>query len=144
MREAGPLEAPSEFHAKVLATLPDTLRRSQPVFRKTGALHAAALANRQGDLLVSREDIGRHNAVDKVVGWSLRHNQALSDCALVVSGRASYEIVQKALAARLSCIVAVGGASSLAVDLAERSGISLVGFARCNSLSVYSHPERIL
>ena len=143
MDEAPPLTEKPEFLAAVLATLPALLLSRQPIFAKTGGLHAAALCTAQGRLDCVREDIGRHNAADKVIGWAARSGTSLGTYALVVSGRASYEIIQKALAARISCVVAVGGASSLAIDLAERAGIALVGFARSHQLSVYSEQHRI-
>jgi len=142
--EAPPLTEKKEFLAMVLATLPSLLLPLQPIFAMTGGLHAAALCTAQGRLDCVREDIGRHNAVDKVIGWAARSGTSLGQYALVVSGRASYEIVQKALAARISCVVAVGGASSLAIDLAERAGIALVGFVRSHQLSVYTQRHRIL
>jgi FdhD protein len=97
--------------------------------------------NEEGQILCVREDIGRHNAVDKVIGWATRNHVDLSSLALVISGRASFEIIQKALFARLSCVVAVGGVSSLAVDLAKKSRITLVGFAREERMSIYCEAE---
>lgn len=104
------------------------LRRFQPGYQACGGLHAAGLMGPDGELLAVYEDIGRHNAVDKVIGWAASHHYSLMDHALIVSGRASFEIVQKALAARISTIAAVGGVSSLAVDLAARAHIKLFGF----------------
>ena len=129
----------------VLAGLPDALRARQPVFDRTGGVHAAALATPQGELLVVREDVGRHNAVDKVVGAMARERELpFSATVLVVSARASFEIVQKASVAGIPVVVAVGAASSLAVDLATQAGITLVAFARPPHLSVYSRPDRLL
>ena len=119
MAEAPPLKAGPVFTARLLAGLPTALSAHQPVFDKTGALHAAAIADASGNLHCARQDIGRHNAVDKVVGWAARSGFNLGAHVLVISGRASYEIVQKSLAAGISCIVAVGGVSSLAIELAE-------------------------
>jgi FdhD protein len=129
----------------VLAELPARLRAAQPVFDETGGLHAAALFDAGGRLLVAREDVGRHNAVDKVVGWAARAGRLpLAGSVLVVSGRASFEIVQKALAARIPIVAAVSAPSSLAVALAERAGIALVGFLRGRGCNVYGARERIL
>lgn len=143
MQEAPPLEKRTVFSARTLADLPRALSAHQPLFDATGALHAAALFSADGALKLAREDIGRHNAVDKVVGAALRAQLDASCCVLVVSGRASYEVIQKALAARIPCVVAVGGASSLAVELAERAGIVLIGFARAGKMSIYAGGESV-
>lgn len=130
--------------ASTLATLPDRLRKHQALFTATGALHAAGLFDAAGDLLVVREDIGRHNAVDKVVGWGLREGRLpLSSQVLQVSGRTSFEIVQKAYAAGIPLIAGVSGVSSLAIDLAQQAGITLVGFLRGSRFTVYTYPERV-
>ena len=130
---------------QVLAGLPGALRARQPVFDRTGGVHAAALATAGGELLVVREDVGRHNAVDKVVGALARERELpFSATVLVVSARASFEIVQKASVAGIPVVVAVGAASSLAVRLASEAGITLVAFARPPHLSVYSRPDRLL
>jgi FdhD protein len=133
------------FSPRVISELPSILRRAQAVFAETGGLHAAAVATEDGTLILSREDVGRHNAVDKVFGRMLL-DQALpaTGCALVVSGRSSFEIVQKAAMARAPVVVSVSAPSSLAVDLAERVGITLVGFARGRAFTVYCHSERIV
>jgi FdhD protein len=129
----------------VLAGLPEALRARQPVFDRTGGVHAAALATPDGQLLAVREDVGRHNAVDKVIGAVARDRELpFSATVLVVSARASFEIVQKASVAGIPVVVAVGAASSLAVELATRAGITLVAFARPPHLSVYSRPDRLL
>lgn len=134
---------PSVAHS-VLAGLVDSLRRAQPTFDRTGGLHAAGLFDAGGGLLVAREDIGRHNAVDKVVGHALREGWLpLSRHLLLVSGRASFEIVQKALAAGIPIVAAVSAPSSLAIDLAEEAKLTLVGFLRGARFNVYAHPERI-
>ncbi len=130
---------------QVLAALPGALRSRQPVFDRTGGVHAAGLATPDGDLLVVREDVGRHNAVDKVVGAAARERELpLAATVLVVSARASFEIVQKASVVGIPVVVAVGAASSLAVELATRAGITLVAFARPPHLSVYSRADRLL
>jgi FdhD protein len=130
----------------LLVTLPDRLRDAQTVFERTGGLHAAGLFDAvTGDLLVVREDVGRHNAVDKVVGWALQDGRLpLRGTVLMVSGRASFELVQKAVVAGVPALSAVSAPSSLAVDLAEESGLTLVGFLRGQSMNVYSTPERVL
>jgi FdhD protein len=129
----------------LLSALPDRLRASQKVFDKTGGLHAAGLFSADGELLCLREDVGRHNAVDKVVGWGLREGLLpLSSTVLMVSGRASFELVQKAWMAGIPCLAAVSAPSSLAVDLAVEAGITLVGFLRGSSMNVYSGQQRVL
>ncbi len=128
----------------VLATLPDRLRREQAAFRETGGLHAAGIFSAAGDLKVVREDVGRHNAVDKVIGaLFLSGDVPLSESVLLVSGRASFEIVQKALAAGIPIVAAVSAPSSLAVDLARDSGMTLVGFLRGSEFNVYSGADRV-
>ncbi len=131
--------------AEVLLGLPDRLRAEQAVFGKTGGLHAAALFDAAtGELLVVREDVGRHNAVDKVVGWAvLADRLPLGGTVLQVSGRASFELVQKAVMAGIPILSAVSAPSSLAVELAEASGLTLAGFVRGASMNVYSRPERV-
>lgn len=134
-----------ELDPELLATLPDRLRESQAAFDKTGGLHAAGLFDiATGEMLVVREDVGRHNAVDKVIGWAvLADRLPLRGTVLQVSGRASFELVQKAAMAGVPALAAVSAPSSLAVDLAERSGITLVGFLRGRTMNVYAHAERI-
>lgn len=129
----------------VLYRLPDALRAGQSTFDATGGLHAAGLFTAAGALLAVREDVGRHNAVDKVVGWALLkgHLDEAADGILVVSGRAGYEIVQKAAAARIPVVCAVSAPSSLAVAAAERFGLTLVGFLRGRRANVYSGAGRI-
>ncbi len=131
--------------ASVLYELPDQLRAAQSVFTHTGGLHAAGLFSSTGTLLLVREDVGRHNAVDKIIGHGLLHGDfPYSEHILMVSGRTSFEIVQKALLARIPCIAAISAPSSLAVELAERGGITLVGFLRNRSMNVYTHRERVV
>jgi FdhD protein len=129
---------------EVLAGLPDALRAAQRVFDRTGGLHAAGLFTAAGDLLAVREDVGRHNAVDKIVGWALRDGRLpLSGCVLLVSGRASFELVQKAVLAGIPVLAAVSAPSSLAAELAADSGLTLVGFLRGASMNVYTGAERV-
>jgi FdhD protein len=130
----------------LLASLPERLRAAQKVFEKTGGLHAAALFDAStGDILVVREDVGRHNAVDKVVGWALREGRLpLRGSVLLVSGRSSFELVQKAVMAGISTLCSVSAPSSLAVDLAQESGMTLVGFLRDPSMVVYAGAERVV
>ena len=137
---------PLTIDAELLATFPDRLRAGQDVFEKTGGLHAAALFDgRTGELLVLREDVGRHNAVDKVVGWALKENLLpLTGMVLMVSGRASFELTQKASMAGIPVLAAVSAPSSLAVELAGELGLTVVGFLRGNSMVVYSADQRIL
>ena len=128
-----------------LYRLASQLREQQSVFRHTGGLHAAGLFTRNGDLLLLREDVGRHNAVDKLIGYGLLNRiYPYREHILMVSGRTSFEIIQKALLARIPCIAAISAPSSLAVELADRSGITLIGFLRDHSMNVYTHPERIM
>jgi FdhD protein len=132
------------LEASVLAALPDTLREQQKLFEKTGGVHAAGLFAPDGELLTLREDVGRHNAVDKVVGAAFRGKQLpLANTILQVSGRASFELVQKAAMAGVPVLAAVSAPSSLAVDLARNAGVTLVGFSRGNTLNVYTHPGRV-
>jgi FdhD protein len=143
IRGCQPVLAGPVVEASTLCALPDRLRAAQDVFSRTGGQHAAGLFTPDGTLVCAREDIGRHNAVDKVVGWAfLQGLLPLSDHVLVVSGRAGYEICQKALAAGIPFVAAVGAPSSLAVDLAKRFLMTVVGFLRGDRFVVYSHAER--
>jgi FdhD protein len=129
---------------QVLAGLPDALREHQKVFDRTGGLHAAGLFTSAGELLVVREDVGRHNAVDKVVGWAARDQRLpLVGTVLMVSGRVSFELAQKALMAGIPVLAAVSAPSSLAIDLAGDAGLTLVGFLRPPRMTVYAGGERL-
>ena len=132
--------------ATAVRGLPDALRAGQAAFDKTGGLHAAALFDvTTGEMLVLREDVGRHNAVDKVIGWAVLHDRLpLTGTVLQVSGRASFELVQKAVMAGIPILSAVSAPSSLAVELAASSGLTLLGFVRGASMNVYTRPERVM
>lgn len=130
--------------ARVLAGLPDALRAAQPAFGRTGGLHAAGLFTLGGKAICVREDVGRHNAVDKVVGWALREGLLpATTYVLQVSGRASFELTQKAALAGVAALCAVSAPSTLAVDVARASGLVLVGFARGSTMNVYAGAERV-
>ena len=128
----------------LITSLPEKLRAAQDLFETTGGLHAAALFNAEGNLLAIREDVGRHNALDKLIGWGLLNNQLpFHNKVLMVSGRASYELLQKSFSAGISVFCAVSAPSSLAVEVAERFGITLIGFLRGDHFNVYTGIERI-
>ncbi len=143
LRTSGALQSTLKVPRAMIASLPAVLRASQPAFASTGGLHAAALFSVAGQALVVREDVGRHNAVDKVVGHALREGLPLVDCVLMVSGRLSFELVQKAVAARVPVLAGISAPTSLAVRMAEALGVTLVGFVREGSMNVYSHAARI-
>ena len=139
-----PGDDPTVVAAETLTAMPGQLRAAQKVFASTGGLHGAALFTADGTLLVVREDIGRHNAVDKVLGWAVEQNRIpLSGTVLLVSGRASFELAQKTVMAGVPIMAAVSAPSSLAVDLASQSGVTLVAFLRGDSMNIYSRPDRI-
>lgn len=139
-----PGDDPSTIKSSTLVGLPDKLRSAQKVFATTGGLHGAALFTVDGTMLTVREDIGRHNAVDKVIGWALENDRVpLTGTALLVSGRASFELAQKATMAGIPILAAVSAPSSLAVDLAAQSGMTLVAFLREDSMNVYTRADRV-
>jgi len=139
-----PIKSAVEVSARLLLDIPARLRSQQPGFDRTGGLHAAGIFTLTGEPIVIREDVGRHNAVDKVLGHGLLQDLLpFNHHILAVSGRASFEIMQKGLAGALPIVIAVSAPSTLAVDFAEKSGQTLVGFARHDRLNVYSHPERV-
>jgi len=146
LRERGlePIADDVRIAARTLYALPEKMRSAQRVFSATGGLHAAAVFDERGEAVAVREDVGRHNAVDKVVGWGLLEGRLpFARRALVVSGRASYEILQKAVVARVPIVASVSAPSSLAVDLAREFHVTLAGFLRGDRANLYSMPERI-
>ncbi|MDT5078246.1 MAG: FdhD protein [Mycobacterium sp.] len=139
-----PGDDPTVVASETLSAMPDQLRGAQKVFASTGGLHGAALFDADGTMLVVREDIGRHNAVDKVIGWAVEHGRIpLTGTVLLVSGRASFELTQKAVMAGIPVLAAVSAPSSLAVDLASQAGLTLVAFLRGESMNVYTRPDRV-
>ncbi|MCJ0873107.1 formate dehydrogenase accessory sulfurtransferase FdhD [Streptomyces sp. AP-93] len=143
-RFPGLADDPVRVSARVLGELPDRLRAEQKVFERTGALHGAGLFSAGGELIDVREDVGRHNAVDKIVGRALQAGRLpLAGAVLLVSGRASFELAQKAVMAGIPVLAAVSAPSSLAVDLALESGLTLVGFLRGGDMNIYAGEERI-
>jgi len=143
--DAGPILTSWTVAAATIAAMPAQLRARQPVFDETGGLHAAGLFSRDGVLVDSAEDVGRHNAVDKIVGRMLmREALPLSESILCVSGRTSFEIVQKAVFAGIPVVAAVSAPSTLAISLAETLGVTLIGFVRGDGFNIYAHPGRIV
>jgi FdhD protein len=142
--DQAPLELADRIGDDVIVAVPDLLRHSQPLFARTGSIHASGVFDFGGRLLVAREDIGRHNTVDKVLGARQLGNVDFTESSvLCVSGRVGFDIVTKAVAGRIAVVVAVGGPSSLAVELADRAGITLCGFARGGRYVTYSQPVRL-
>ncbi|MFC9836358.1 formate dehydrogenase accessory sulfurtransferase FdhD [Rhodococcus sp. NPDC127530] len=140
-----PADDPVVVAADTVAALPATLRAAQKVFDSTGGLHAAGLFTADGQLLAVREDVGRHNAVDKIIGWAVEQDRIpLRGRVLLVSGRASFELAQKAVMAGIPVLAAVSAPSSLAIDLADDAGLTLIGFLRGDTMNLYTHPPRIL
>jgi FdhD protein len=138
------IESALSIRRPMLSSFPQRLSKAQAVFEQTGGLHAAGFFHIDGELVVLREDVGRHNAVDKIAGWALKEGKMpLSDGVLVVSGRLGFEIVQKAVMCRIPIIAAVSAPSSSALQLAERFGITVAGFVRGNSMNLYTRPERV-
>lgn len=145
MQTAPPLEDDVHFPPGFFYPLPDRLAEAQLGFAASGGLHAAGLFDGSGELLVAREDVGRHNAVDKVIGWALDAGRfPLEGHVLMLSGRISFEVVQKALAARIPVVAAVSAPTSLAIELAESAGVTLVAFLRGDGLNAYGRTERLL
>ncbi|MBV8498987.1 MAG: formate dehydrogenase accessory sulfurtransferase FdhD [Candidatus Eremiobacteraeota bacterium] len=139
-----PIEDDVRIAASVVYALPQRMREAQRIFEKTGGLHAAALFDERGDVVAVREDVGRHNALDKLVGWALLDGRLpLRRCALMVSGRASYEILQKSVMARIPIVCSVSAPSSLAVELAREFNVTLVGFVRDDRANVYTNSDRV-
>ena len=132
-----------KINKRLLHQIPSKLQEAQIVFKHTGGLHASAMFDLEGNLLFFREDVGRHNALDKVLGYSVISGTTLSDSLLLLSGRISFELVQKAARAGIPIIAAVGAPSSLAVELADEVGITLVGFLKKDKFNVYTHPNRL-
>jgi len=142
--EASRVESNLRVHSQTISELPHRLREAQAAFAATGGLHATGLFTQEGELLCVREDVGRHNAMDKVVGWAFREDRLpLADALLCVSGRLSFELVQKAAVAGAPVLVAVGAPSTLAIELAIDRGITLCGFVRDGNCNVYSEPWRV-
>jgi FdhD protein len=145
VRGCAPRTGGPQVAVDMLYGLPERLRSAQGLFDATGGLHAAGLFDATGDMVAVREDVGRHNALDKLVGWAVLQGRVpLDDRLLLVSGRTSYEILQKAIVAGLPMVCGISAPSSLAVDLAERFGVTLVGFLRERRCNVYAHPGRVL
>jgi FdhD protein len=144
MQNQPPLKSGAVFSRDCLLAAPEKLAAAQSVFARTGGLHAAGIFAADGTMLVVREDIGRHNAVDKVLGWAMREGRDLSQCFLLVSGRVSFEIMQKALAGGIPLVAAISAPSSLAIEFAERSNQALIAFLRPPAFRIYAGADRLL
>jgi FdhD protein len=143
-RHVAPIESSLKISAAIIASLPEKMRADQQTFDRTGGLHAAALFDASGRLIVLREDVGRHNAVDKVIGHCLLNDLLpLENYLLLVSGRSSFEIMQKALAARVPIVAAISAPSSLAMEFAEAGNQTLIGFLNSQRMNIYTHPRRV-
>ena len=139
-----PISSDLRVSAKLIHTLGEKISKKQGVFKHTGGVHAAAIFSMDGEILMLREDIGRHNALDKMIGAALQRKMLpLSNSVLMLSGRSSFELLQKSVTAGIPVVCCIGAPSSLAVDTAREYGISLLGFYKGNSFNIYSHPERI-
>jgi FdhD protein len=143
MRDFPRIESTATISAATLHRLPARLGENQPGFQRTGGLHACALFSEAGELLALREDVGRHNALDKLLGWALLSGRDVSECVLMLSGRVSFEMAQKALAARIAIIAAIGAPTSLAVELARASGQTLAAFLKERTFNCYCGAQRI-
>lgn len=143
-QNAPPIEHGFSLSIDTVFTLPEVLRATQEVFSQTGGLHAAALITAEGDVLILREDVGRHNAIDKVIGWAVAQGMDLSQTLLQLSGRVSFEVMQKALVARIPIVSAISAPTSLAVEFARESGQTLIGFLRPPTFNIYAGEQRIL
>lgn len=142
--DAAPANSELRVPAARIAALPDLLRKGQAVFEKTGGVHAAGLFGPEGEALVIREDIGRHNAVDKVAGWALLNETPVDESVLMVSSRASFEIVQKVAMSGIPVLACVSAPSSLAIEAADRLGVTLIAYTRERRMTVCTHPDRVL
>ncbi len=144
MKRRKPLRDPVRISVKTILALPARLAREQTAFKATGGLHACALFSSEGELVAVREDVGRHNALDKLIGWALLEKRTpLAGHVVLLSGRSSFEMIQKAHAAGIAVVVAIGAPSSLAVDFARKAGVTLCGFVRGRSMNVYAGTERV-
>ena len=139
----GPVTAGPVFPEEALLRAPGEMRAAQRTFEETGGLHASALFDRDGKLVVLREDVGRHNALDKILGWALREGMALTECFVLMSGRLSFELMQKALAGRIPLVAGISAPSSLAVEFARESNQTVVGFLRPPRFNLYAGAERV-
>ncbi len=138
-----PIQSQVQIAPDTLYALPDKLRAAQTIFESTGGIHAAGLFSSQGDLLALREDVGRHNAVDKLIGWAIMQPQNLEQTILLVSGRVGFEIAQKAIQAQIPVLASVSAPSSLAIDVAKHFDLTLIGFLRGQKMNLYAGAKRI-